>query len=75
MRGLRAAWFTRPHGPFHHGLLGETIGDKSLRSQATRLGRALLTVRDRQFGDLRVELVTRSHNTTRWRVVEVLRGT
>jgi hypothetical protein len=52
-------------------LLGETIGDKSLRSQATRLGRALLAVRDRQFGHLRVELAARSHNTTRWRVVEV----
>jgi hypothetical protein len=55
-------------------LLGETIGDKSLRSQATRLGWALFAVRDRQFGQLRVELASRSHNTTRWRVVEVGSG-
>ncbi len=52
-------------------LLTEIIGDKSLRSKASRLGRALHPMRDRQLGTLRIELVGRSHNLARWRVVAV----
>lgn len=52
-------------------LLAEVIGDKSLLSKASRLVRALHVIRDRQFGTLRVELVGRSHNLARWRVVPV----
>jgi hypothetical protein len=52
-------------------LLTEVIGDKSLLSKASRLGRALHAMRDRQLGTLRIELVGRSHNLARWRVVAV----
>ena len=52
-------------------LLTEVIGDKSMLSRAQRLGRALHTIRDRKFGQLRVELATRAHNVSRWRVVVV----
>lgn len=52
-------------------LLTEIIGDKSLLPKASRLGRALHAMRDRQFGTLRIELVGRSHNLARWRVVAV----
>jgi len=36
------------------GLLGGIVGDKSERSQMIRLGRALSSVRDRQFGNMRI---------------------
>lgn len=52
-------------------LLGGVLGDGSLRSQATRLGKALLANRDRQFGDLRIQVGLRAHNQTTWRVVSV----
>lgn len=52
-------------------LLTEVIGDKSLLSKASRLGRALFAMRDRQFGALRVEVASRAHNMTRWRLVAV----
>jgi hypothetical protein len=55
-------------------LLGGIIGDGSLRSQATRLGKALLANRDRQFGDLRIEIGLRAHNQTAWRVVPTSNG-
>jgi len=42
-------------------LLGSVIGDKSLRSQQTRLGRALAAVRDRQFGEWRVLMRRDAH--------------
>ncbi len=42
-------------------LLGGVIGDKSLRSQQTRLGRALAAVRDRQFGEWRVLMRRDAH--------------
>jgi hypothetical protein len=41
--------------------LGSVIGDKSLRSQQTRLGRALAAVRDRQFGEWRVLMRRDAH--------------
>jgi hypothetical protein len=44
---------------------------KSLLSKASRLGRALFAMRDRQFGALRVEGASRAHNMTRWRLVAV----
>ena len=47
----------------------EVIGDKSMLSRAQRLGRALHAIGDRKFGQLRVELATRAHNVSRWRVV------
>jgi len=43
-------------------LLGGTIGDKSARSQQTRLGRALATVRDRQFGEWRIVIRRDAHS-------------
>jgi hypothetical protein len=43
-------------------LLGATIGDRSPRSQQTRLGRALAVVRDRQFGQWRVLLRHDTHS-------------
>jgi len=52
-------------------LLTEVIGDKSMLSRAQRLGRALHSIRDRKFGQFRVELASRAHNVSRWRVVVV----
>ena len=52
-------------------LLGLTIGSKSERSQATRLGKALASNRNRRFAHHRIEAARVSHNQRLWRVVEV----
>lgn len=43
-------------------LLGGTIGDKTLRSQQSRLGRALAAMRDRQFGEWRITTRRDTHS-------------
>lgn len=54
------------------GFLTSVIGDKSPRSQSTRLGKALLANRDRQFGEWRIECKRESHpNQQMWRLVSV----
>ncbi|MFB3883072.1 MAG: hypothetical protein ACE149_17530 [Armatimonadota bacterium] len=43
-------------------LLGTVIGDKSLRSQQSLLGRGLSSIRDQQIGEWRVHVSYDSHN-------------
>ena len=55
-----------------HDMLGFVLGDKSDRSQKTRLGRALGTMRDRRFGDHQVIAGTDKHSRqARYRLVPV----
>jgi hypothetical protein len=60
-----------PRATLDRELLTDVIGDKSLLSKASRLGRALFAMRDRQFGALRIAVASRASNMTRWRVVAV----
>jgi len=53
-------------------LLCEALGDKSERSQLIRLGRALSSVRDRQFGSFRIEAGINVHSKAgQYRLVPV----
>ena len=52
-----------------HDLLGTIIGDKSVRSQSIRLGKALLANRDRQFGRHRIACTwSTAHNQRLWQL-------
>jgi hypothetical protein len=53
-----------------HELLCNIIGDKSVRSQATRLGKALLSNRDRQYGVHRITTVRGRTNQNLWRLTD-----
>jgi len=53
-------------------MLGSVIGDKSLRSQQCRLGRALMAVRDRQFAEWRLLMRHDAHSKSAgYRLAEV----
>ena len=54
-----------------HDMLSLTLGSKSERSQAIRLGKALASNRNRRFGHYRIEAAQVSHNQRLWRLVEV----
>jgi len=47
-----------------HGLLSAVLGDKSPRSQKTRIGRALGRMNGRWFGDRRIERAADTHRKT-----------
>lgn len=82
-RAFVAAWAERFGGQsvsagvlvefaIERGLLASVIGEKSPRSQATRLGKALLANRDRQFGAWRIECKRETHSKQQlWQLIGV----
>ena len=52
-------------------MLGLTIGSKSERSQAIRIGKALAANRNRRFGSYRIETARISHNQKLWKLTEL----